>query len=78
METKRMQPGYALLLLLTIAFTLGALLTLGYDAKAATNNLLGYKGISPLAPLTTLALLGGSFITCKLRVWLFTRKVLPS
>jgi hypothetical protein len=73
MYGRRIQPGYTLLLLLTIAFTVGALITLGYDAKAVTPNLLGYKGISSLAPLTTMALLGCSFITCKLRVRFFKR-----
>lgn len=66
MYGQRIQPGYTLLLLLTIAFTVGAIITLGYNAKALTPNLLGYKGISSLAPLTTLGLLACSFITCKL------------
>jgi len=59
------------MLLLTIAFTLLALYTLGANAQAETVNLLGYKGTSPLAPLTTLALLAGSFFTCRLRVRYF-------
>ena len=46
---------------------------MGYDAKALTPNLLGYKGISSLAPLTTLGLLACSFITCKVRVRFFKR-----
>jgi hypothetical protein len=66
MYGRRIQPGYTLLLLLTIAFTVGAIITLGYNAKALTPNLLGYKGISSLAPLTTLRLLACTFITCKL------------
>jgi hypothetical protein len=69
----RKQPWYTLMLLLTIAFTVGAIVTLGFDAKAVTTNLLGYKGISSLAPLTTLGLLACSFITCKLRVRFFKR-----
>ena len=73
MFRRRIQPGYTLMLLLTIAFTIGALVTLGGDPRAATTNLLGYKGLSPLAPLTTLALLACSFVTCKLRVRFFTR-----
>ena len=73
MYGRRVQPGYTLLLLLTIAFTLGALITLGADARAMNPNLLGYKGISSLAPLTTLGLLACSFITCKLRVRFFKR-----
>jgi hypothetical protein len=73
MYGRRKQPGYALLLLLTIAFTVGALITLGYDAKAVTTNLLGYKGISSLAPLTTIGLLACSFVTCKLRVRFFKK-----
>ena len=72
MFRRRIQPGYTLLLLLTIAFTFGALVTLGGDPSAMATNLLGYKGISPLAPLTTLGLLACSFVTCKLRVRFFT------
>ena len=73
MYGRRIQPGYTLLLVLTIAFTVGALITLGFDAHAAAPNLLGYKGISSLAPLTTLGLLACSFVTCKLRVRFFKR-----
>jgi len=73
MYGRRIQPGYTLLLLLTIAFTIGAIITMGYDAKALTPNLLGYKGISSLAPLTTLGLVACSFVTCKLRVQFFKR-----
>ncbi len=73
MYGRRIQPWYALMLLLTIAFTVGAIVTLGADAKAAAPNLLGYKGVSQLAPITTLALLAGSFVTCKLRVRFFKK-----
>ena len=71
LDYRRIQPGYTLMILLTIAFTLGAIYTLGYDVHAAGPNLFGYKGLSPLAPLTTLVLLGCSFVTCKLRVRFF-------
>ena len=70
------QPWYALMVLLTFAFTLGALITLGMDAHTTTPNLLGYMGISPLAPLTTLGLLLCSLVTCVLRVRFFTWKEL--
>jgi hypothetical protein len=73
MYGRRIQPGYTLLLFLTIVFTVGAIITLGYNAKAVTPNLLGYKGFSSLAPLTTLGLLACSFITCKVRVRFFKR-----
>ncbi len=73
MYRRRIQPGYAILFALTILFTLGALYTLGYDARAATPNLMGYQGVSSLAPLSTLGLLICSFITCKLRVRFFTK-----
>jgi len=75
MHTKRIQPGYGLMLLLTVVFTLGALLTLGFNPDAQTTNLLGYKGMSSLAPVSTLLLLGCSFITCKLRVRYFVNKM---
>jgi hypothetical protein len=70
----RKQPWYALLLLLTIAFTLAALVSLGANPKAETPNLMGYKGISSLAPISTLLFLAASFITCKLRVRYFLIK----
>ena len=78
MVKHRTQPWYAFMLLLTIAFTLGALITLGADAHAAAPNLLGYKGISPLAPLTTLGLLACSMVTCMLRARFFVKKVLEN
>jgi len=73
MSAKR-QPGYAILLSLTIIFTLLAVITLIPSPNAGKECFLGYKAHCSFTPIGTIICLIASGITCLLRKRFFTNK----
>ena len=63
----RKQPGYAILLALTILSTLAALSTLLPQASASDTCFLGYKAHCSFAPVSTLLCLILASVFCKIR-----------
>ena len=63
----RKQPGYTILLLLTILSTLAALSTLLPQASASSECLLGYKAHCPFTPVSTVLCLILASVFCRIR-----------
>ena len=74
MIKKRKQPGYGIMMGLTIIATLAALLTLMPQGSASKLCRLGYKAHCSFTPISTLICLFISLVICKLRVLLFVKK----
>jgi len=66
------EKGYWVFLVLTILFTLLAVLTILPDASASKVSRLGYKAHCSYAPISTLICLSLSAITCTTRKYIFT------
>ena len=62
------QPMYAIMLLLTVLCTLGAISTMLPQESVSTISLLGYKAHCPFAPVSTLLCLLLAGACCKIRV----------
>ncbi len=69
----RKQPGYAILLTLTVIFTLLAVITLIPSPNASKECLLGYKAHCSFTPIGTIICLVASGVTCILRKRLFVK-----
>ena len=68
---QRNKPGYVILLILTIVFTLLAVSTLIPQATAVKACLLGYKAHCTFTPISTIILLALSAVVCRVRSRLF-------
>jgi len=66
--------GYWLLFVLTILFTVLAIVTILPDVSASKYSRLGYKAHCSFAPISTAIFVGLSAITCTTRKRLFTSK----
>lgn len=74
MAKKVKNPGYMILLILTIIFTISAILTLIPSEIASKECPLGYKAHCTFTPWSTIICLAISFILCKIRAKLFIIK----
>ncbi len=63
----RKQPGYTIMLAITILATLAALSTVLPQASASENCLIGYKAHCPFTPVSTLLCLVSAGISCRIR-----------
>ena len=68
------QPGYAILLVLTILCTLAALSTLMPQETASSECLIGYKAHCPFTPVSSVICLAMSAVICRIRAKKFKGK----
>jgi hypothetical protein len=74
MSVIRKQPGYSILLVLTVLGTLAAVSTVLPDPSASKACMLGYEAHCPFAPVSTLLCLAISLGACLARVRFFVAK----
>ncbi len=67
----RKQPGYAILLVVTIMFTLLAISTLIPQASASKDCILGYKAHCTFTPWSTAVCLVIAAVSCRIRAKFF-------
>jgi hypothetical protein len=77
MSAKSYGPAYAVLLVLSGLFAIGAVITLVPSGLAPWPNILGYKSVCPFAPGATFACALLAAITCTIRARLVKRVPSP-
>ena len=71
---KKRKKGYTFLLILTILFTLAAVLTIVPLPSAGKESFLNYKALCPFTPISTLILIVLAGVICLLRKRKLTEK----